>query len=85
VRNTLVQLETPDALRGRVIAVDNVFVGASNEIGAFRAGVSASFIGLVGAVVFGGIGTLMVAGIWAALFPELRRAKSLSSRRDIEG
>ena len=69
---------TPDALRGRVNAVNMVFVGASNELGEFRAGMMAAGIGTVPAVVFGGIGTLAVAAIWAALFPQLRKARSLA-------
>jgi len=80
VRETLIQLWTPDALRGRVNAVNMVFVGASNELGEFRAGVSAAFIGAVPAVVVGGIGTMAVAGIWAFAFPALRRARHLTGR-----
>jgi hypothetical protein len=78
VREVLIQLWTPDALRGRVNAVNMVFVGASNELGEFRAGMMAAAIGTVPAVVFGGVGTLAVAGIWAALFPQLRTARSLA-------
>ena len=78
IREVLIQLWTPDALRGRVNAVNMVFVGASNELGEFRAGMMAAGIGTVPAVVFGGLGTLAVAGIWAALFPQLRRARSLA-------
>lgn len=77
VRETLIQLATPDELRGRVSAVNMVFVGASNELGEFRAGTMASLIGTVPAVVFGGIGTLAVAGLWSAMFPDLRRAEKL--------
>jgi len=74
IRNGLVQLVTPDAMRGRVNAVENVFVGASNEFGEFESGTLAAFIGVVPAVVAGGIGTIAVIGLWALLFPELRRA-----------
>ena len=77
VRETLIQLATPDELRGRVSAVNMVFVGASNELGEFRAGSMAALIGVVPAVVFGGCGTMAVAAIWAAAFPELRRAERL--------
>lgn len=77
VRETLIQLATPDELRGRVSAVNMVFVGASNELGEFRAGSMAALIGTVPAVVFGGIGTLAVAGLWSVIFPDLRRAEKL--------
>ena len=72
VRQTLVQVETPDAMRGRVAAVNSVFIGASNELGEFESGVLASLLGAVGAVVLGGLGTLLVAGLWARWFPALR-------------
>ncbi|WGF89272.1 MFS transporter [Marinivivus vitaminiproducens] len=77
VRETLIQLKTPDDVRGRVNAVNMVFVGASNELGEFRAGVSAWLIGVVPAVVVGGLGTMAVAALWAKGFPELRRARRL--------
>jgi MFS family permease len=77
VRETLIQLATPDELRGRVSAVNMVFVGASNELGEFRAGSMAALIGTVPAVVFGGVGTLAVAGLWSVIFPDLRRAEKL--------
>jgi MFS family permease len=77
VRETLIQLATPDELRGRVSAVNMVFVGASNELGEFRAGSMAALIGVVPAVVFGGCGTVAVAAIWAIAFPELRRTEKL--------
>jgi MFS family permease len=80
VRETLIQLWTPDAVRGRVSAVNMVFVGASNELGEFRAGVMGALIGVVPAVVFGGIGTIGVAIAWAWLFPQLRRARHLDGR-----
>jgi MFS family permease len=80
VRETLIQLWTPDAVRGRVSAVNMVFVGASNELGEFRAGVMGAIIGVVPAVVFGGIGTIGVAVAWAWLFPQLRRARHLDGR-----
>lgn len=80
VRETLIQLATPDDVRGRVNAVNMVFVGASNELGEFRAGVMASAIGAVPAVVVGGVGTVLVAAVWSMAFPELRRAERLDGR-----
>jgi MFS family permease len=79
VRETLIALWTPDEVRGRVNAVNMVFVGASNELGEFRAGTMASLFGAVPAVVIGGVGTLAVAVIWAAGFPKLRRIDSLAA------
>ncbi|MEW5421902.1 MFS transporter [Amorphus sp. 3PC139-8] len=80
VRETLIQLWTPDEVRGRVNAVNMVFVGASNELGEFRAGVMATLIGTVAAVVVGGMGTMAVAALWAKMFPDLRRIQHLESR-----
>jgi MFS family permease len=80
VRETLIQLWTPDHVRGRVNAVNMVFVGASNELGEFRAGVSAAIFGTVAAVVIGGAGTVAVATLWSRMFPELRRARHLTGR-----
>jgi MFS family permease len=80
IRETLIQLWTPDNVRGRVNAVNGVFVGASNELGEFRAGVSAWLFGAVPAVVIGGIGTIAVTVAWAYLFPGLRKARHLSGR-----
>jgi MFS family permease len=80
VRETLIQLWTPDAVRGRVNAVNQVFVGASNEVGEFRAGTMAALIGTVPAVVVGGVGAVAVAGLWAALFPHLRKVRRLDGR-----
>jgi hypothetical protein len=72
VRATLVPLVTPPAKRGRVLAVENVFIGASNELGAFESGVAGQLIGPAGAVVLGGAATLAIAASWGALFPDLR-------------
>jgi MFS family permease len=77
VRETLIQLWTPDEVRGRVSAVNMVFVGASNELGEFRAGTVAALIGVVPAVVIGGMGTIVVAALWAWWFPALRDARRL--------
>jgi MFS family permease len=79
VRETLIALWTPDHVRGRVNAVNMVFVGASNELGEFRAGTMASVFGAVPAVVIGGVGTLAVAIIWAVGFPQLRRIDALDA------
>jgi MFS family permease len=73
VRGMLVQLETPDAIRGRVSAVNSMFIGASNELGAFESGVTASWFGTIRSVVFGGIGTMIVVASYMRLFPELRK------------
>ena len=72
VRSTLVPLATPEDMRGRVMAVEYTFVGASNELGAFESGVAGALLGVAGAVVFGGVGTLAVVAAWWLLFPELR-------------
>jgi len=73
VRHLLVQFETPDEIRGRVSAVNAVFIGASNELGEFESGVTAGWLGLTRAIVFGGVATLAVTGIWAWRFPILSR------------
>jgi hypothetical protein len=78
VRGVLIQIETPDAMRGRVNAVDMIFIGASNELGEFESGWAAQWLGAVPAVVLGGAGTILVVVLWAWLFPELRRADSLT-------
>jgi MFS family permease len=80
VRETLMQLWTPDAVRGRVNAVNSVFIGASNELGEFRAGMVAWKLGAVTAVVMGGAGTMMVAAIWSRIFPQLRDARKLEGK-----
>ncbi len=73
VRQTLVQMRTPDAMRGRVSSVNWVFIGASNELGEFESGLTAAWFGVVPAVIIGGVGTLAVAAIWAWRFPALRK------------
>ena len=73
IRSTLVPLATPPEMRGRVLAVENVFIGASNELGGFESGVLGQLVGTTGSVVIGGIGTLVVALVWALLFAPLRR------------
>jgi len=90
IRATLVQLGTPDEMRGRVTAVDMIFIGTSNEFGQFESGLTAQRFGTVRAVVLGGVGTLAVIGLWAWLFPDLREAGDLlsgstsSDDRDLE-
>jgi MFS family permease len=79
VRSTLIQLATPDAMRGRVSAVNMLFIGASNELGEFESGVTAALLGTVPAVVLGGLGTLIVVGLWMRLFPALRAVDRLDS------
>jgi MFS family permease len=74
VRGVLIQLETPDEMRGRVNAVDMIFVGASNELGEFESGLTAQWLGAMPAVVLGGVGTVLVVVLWALMFPELRNA-----------
>lgn len=79
VRHTLVQLRTPNELRGRVSSVNSIFIGASNELGGFESGLVAHFFGPVVSVVSGGVGTLLVVAAWSHLFPGLRRFKRLSA------
>jgi MFS family permease len=78
VRSTLVQIVIPDAMRGRVSSVSQLFIGASNELGEFESGIVARFLGPVGAALFGGVGALMVTGLWAWMFPALRKADRLA-------
>jgi MFS family permease len=80
IRHMLVQLETPDAIRGRVSAVNAVFIGASNELGEFESGLTAAWWGLKPAVVIGGIASVAIAGLWTRLFPALRRMDELPAR-----
>lgn len=83
IRHTLVLTHTPDEMRGRVGAVNSIFIGASNELGGFESGVAASLLGPVGAVAFGGIGTILVVGAVAFFSPQLRHLKSLQD--DVHG
>ncbi|MNG03163.1 enterobactin exporter EntS [compost metagenome] len=71
IRASFVQLETPDEMRGRVSAVNGLFIGASNQLGEFESGLTAHWFGTVPAVVMGGVGTLLVTGTWIKLFPTL--------------
>jgi transmembrane secretion effector len=79
VRATLVQVATPDEMRGRVSAVNVLFIGASNEFGQFESGVAAQWLGTVPAVVLGGAGTLLIVALWSWLFPALRRVDRLTA------
>jgi hypothetical protein len=81
VRSTLVQLATPDRMRGRISAVNMLFIGASNELGEFESGLTAAWFGTVPAVVIGGIGTLLVVAFCATSFPELRKVDRLAEVR----
>ncbi len=77
IRSTLVQMRTPDSMRGRVAAVNMLFIGSSNQLGEFESGTLAALIGATPAVVLGGVGTLLVAGVWMGLFPALRRLNKI--------
>jgi MFS family permease len=79
IRSTLIQLETPDDMRGRVNAVNSLFIGTSNQLGEFESGVTAALLGTVPAVVVGGIGTLVVAALWMKWFPTLAKRDALHS------
>jgi len=79
IRQTLVQLETPDAMRGRVSAVNSIFIGASNQLGEFESGATAALLGPVGSVVLGGMGTIAVAALWFRLFPSLAQRDRMVS------
>ena len=77
IRSTLIQFATPDSMRGRVSAVNMLFIGASNELGEFESGITAAWFGVVPAVIVGGIGTLAVVAIWMKVFPPLRTVDRL--------
>ena len=79
IRQSLVQLQTPNEMRGRVSAVNSIFIGASNQLGEFESGITAGWLGAVQSVLLGGIGTLLVVGIWMKLFPSLVRREKLDS------
>lgn len=80
IRHSVVQLRTPDEMRGRVTAVFSLFTGTSNQLGDFESGLTAALFGVVPAVLIGGIGTVLVAGLWMVLFPEIRRMQTLDGR-----
>ena len=78
IRSSLVQLNTPDRMRGRVSAISGLAISASNELGEMQSGLAAAALGAAGAVVFGGVGAIVITVIWAVIFPELRRAKTFT-------
>jgi MFS family permease len=78
VRQSLVQLDTPNEMRGRVSAVNSIFIGASNQLGEFESGITAGWLGAVPSVLLGGVGTLLVVGAWMRLFPSLARREKLT-------
>jgi MFS family permease len=78
VRSSLVQLETPDEMRGRVSAVNSLFIGTSNQLGEFESGVTASWFGIIPATIVGGVGSIVIALIWMVVFPDLRKLKSVA-------
>lgn len=78
VRSSLIQLNTPDGMRGRVSAISGLAVSASNELGEMQSGIAAALLGVTGAVVFGGAGAIIITGMWAYLFPEIRRARTFA-------
>ncbi|HTM77877.1 MAG TPA: MFS transporter, partial [Devosia sp.] len=80
IRETIMQLWTPEEVRGRVNAVNSVFIGASNELGEFRAGTVAALLGPVPAVVIGGFGAMTIAVVWSRVFPGLRAQRSLDKK-----
>jgi hypothetical protein len=80
VRNSLVQLRTPNEMRGRVAAISGLAIGASNELGEMESGIAAALLGVTGAVVFGGVGAVVVTVIWAVIFPDIRRANSFHDK-----
>ncbi|HMH78909.1 MAG TPA: MFS transporter [Candidatus Acidoferrum sp.] len=82
VRATLIQVKTPDEMRGRVNAVDMIFIGASNELGQFESGITAQWFGAVPAVILGGIGAIVVTGLWAWMFPHLRKVNELTMENE---
>ncbi len=82
VRQNLIQLRTPDAMRGRVAAVNVLFIGASNEVGQFESGITAQWFGTVPAVVYGGLGTMLIVLLWSRLFPSLRNVDQLQAREE---
>jgi MFS family permease len=78
IRNTLVQLNTPDEVRGRVSAISGLAISASNELGEMQSGIAAALLGATGAVVFGGAGAIAITALWAVLFPELKNARTFA-------
>jgi MFS family permease len=84
IRGSLVQLDTPDAMRGRVSAVNSIFINTSNQLGEFESGMLAAWLGAVGSAAVGGIGTLVVVGVWMMMFPSLRRRQRLHLEQPVQ-
>src|SRR5262249_7332668 len=82
IRSSLVQIATPDAMRGRVSAVNSLFIGTSNQLGEFESSVTAALCGAVPATILGGLGTIAVALLWMRLFPALRDVDTLEELRE---
>jgi len=78
IRNSLVQLNTPDTMRGRVSAISGLAISASNELGELQSGLAAGLLGATGAVAFGGVGAIVITAVWAWIFPELRKARTFA-------
>ena len=83
IRASLVQIQTPDEMRGRVSAVNSLFIGTSNQLGEFESGVTAALFGVVPAVMIGGVGTIIVVVLWMRFFPELAGTDSLEPERPL--
>lgn len=79
IRSSILQLATPPEMRGRVSAVNSLFIGASNELGEFESGLTAQWWGAVRAVIYGGVGSLIITGLWSTWFPDLRNADQLTA------
>ncbi len=82
IRHSLVQIKTPDEMRGRVSAVNSLFIGTSNQLGEFESGITAAWFGAVFAVLIGGVGTLIVVALWMRIFPQLLQTDTLDSGKD---
>jgi hypothetical protein len=83
IRHSLVQIETPDEMRGRVSAVNFLFIGTSNQLGEFESGITAAWFGAVLSVLIGGIGTLIVVALWMRFFPQLVQTDTLDSQKGL--
>ena len=80
IRSSLVQLETPNEMRGRVSAVNSIFVGTSNQLGQFESGLTAAWFGAAPSVMLGGVGVMLVAALWMKMYPDLLRREVLTTR-----
>ena len=84
VRSSLIQLNTPDRMRGRVASISGLAISASNELGEMQSGLAAALIGATGAVVVGGVAAIAITGLWALLWPELRRSRTFVPPADLQ-